>query len=63
MRQKKNLIMGIGHRVKSLENPDTRVTISKEYALFSNNGIFVNLTARNNEQSMPTAQEDTLAPQ
>lgn len=32
MRQKKKLIMGIGHRVKSLQNPDTRVTIVKEYA-------------------------------
>ena len=33
MRHAKKLIMGIGHRVKSLENPDARVTIIKEYAL------------------------------
>ena len=26
------LIMGIGHRIKSLSNPDMRVTIIKEYA-------------------------------
>lgn len=33
MRQKNQLIMGIGHRVKSLSNPDMRVKIIKEYAL------------------------------
>ncbi|KAL6044133.1 ATP citrate synthase [Balamuthia mandrillaris] len=32
MRKKKELIMGIGHRIKSLHNPDKRVTILKEYA-------------------------------
>lgn len=32
MRRKNQLIMGIGHRVKSLTNPDKRVTIIKEYA-------------------------------
>lgn len=33
--------MGIGHRVKSLSNPDMRVTIVKEYALkhFKNNKV------------------------
>lgn len=33
MRQQNKLIMGIGHRIKSLSNPDMRVTIIKEYAL------------------------------
>ncbi|XP_064614160.1 ATP-citrate synthase-like [Liolophura sinensis] len=32
MRKKGQLIMGIGHRVKSLNNPDMRVVILKEYA-------------------------------
>ena len=32
MRQNKELIMGIGHRIKSLENPDVRVVIIKEFA-------------------------------
>ncbi|KAK3284661.1 hypothetical protein CYMTET_7700 [Cymbomonas tetramitiformis] len=32
MRNEKKLIMGIGHRVKSLKNPDQRVVIIKEYA-------------------------------
>jgi len=31
MRKKKQLIMGIGHKVKSLENPDARVTIVKKF--------------------------------
>jgi len=31
MRKKKELIMGIGHRVKSVENPDMRVTIVKSF--------------------------------
>jgi len=31
MRKENKLIMGIGHRIKSLENPDKRVTILKEY--------------------------------
>merc|ERR1712226_1570224 len=29
----KKLIMGIGHRIKSINNPDKRVTIIKEYVL------------------------------
>lgn len=33
MRQQNKLIMGIGHRIKSLSNPDMRVTIIKDYAL------------------------------
>eukprot|EP01119_Soliformovum_irregulare_P001994 TRINITY_DN1202_c0_g1_i1.p1 TRINITY_DN1202_c0_g1~~TRINITY_DN1202_c0_g1_i1.p1 ORF type:complete len:1077 (+),score=325.89 TRINITY_DN1202_c0_g1_i1:98-3328(+) len=33
MRKENKLIMGIGHRVKSLQNPDSRVVILKEYAL------------------------------
>lgn len=33
MRKKNKLIMGIGHRIKSLANPDKRVEIIKEYAL------------------------------
>jgi ATP citrate (pro-S)-lyase len=33
MRKQNKLIMGIGHRVKSLSNPDKRVLIIKEYAL------------------------------
>jgi len=33
MRKENRLIMGIGHRVKSLENPDKRVTILKEYVM------------------------------
>ncbi|XP_059178489.1 ATP-citrate synthase-like isoform X1 [Physella acuta] len=32
MRKKGTLIMGIGHRIKSLNNPDMRVVILKEYA-------------------------------
>jgi Citrate synthase, C-terminal domain len=32
MRQENQLIMGIGHRIKSLSNPDMRVNIIKEYA-------------------------------
>jgi len=31
MRKKGQLIMGIGHRVKSINNPDMRVKILKEY--------------------------------
>ena len=31
MRKKNQYIMGIGHRVKSLENPDARVKIVKEF--------------------------------
>ena len=31
MKKKNQYIMGIGHRVKSLENPDSRVTIVKEF--------------------------------
>eukprot|EP01134_Creolimax_fragrantissima_P000835 CFRG0835T1 len=33
MRDQKQLIMGIGHRVKSLNNPDMRVEIIKNYCL------------------------------
>ncbi|XP_060533461.1 ATP-citrate synthase isoform X1 [Cylas formicarius] len=33
MRNKGELIMGIGHRVKSINNPDKRVEIIKEYVL------------------------------
>ncbi|KAE9128465.1 ATP-citrate synthase [Phytophthora fragariae] len=32
MRKQNKLIMGIGHRIKSLSNPDKRVTIIKEFA-------------------------------
>jgi ATP citrate (pro-S)-lyase len=32
MRKKRQLIMGIGHRIKSLENPDQRVVLVKDYA-------------------------------
>lgn len=32
MRRKSKLIMGIGHRIKSLHNPDMRVTIIKTFA-------------------------------
>lgn len=31
MRKKGQLIMGIGHRVKSINNPDMRVKIMKEF--------------------------------
>lgn len=31
MRKKRKLIMGIGHRIKSLENPDQRVVLVKNY--------------------------------
>jgi len=31
MRKKGQLIMGIGHRVKSINNPDMRVKIIKDY--------------------------------
>ena len=30
-KQDKSVIMGIGHRVKSLDNPDARVVLIKEY--------------------------------
>jgi citrate synthase len=33
MKKKNELILGIGHKVKSIHNPDKRVTILKEYAL------------------------------
>lgn len=41
MRKKNILIMGIGHRIKSLANPDKRVEIIKKYALenFGDNTI------------------------
>merc|ERR1719232_1297164 len=41
MRKANRLIMGIGHRIKSLTNPDKRVEIIKEYALkhFDNNAV------------------------
>lgn len=41
MRKANKLIMGIGHRIKSLSNPDKRVEIIKEYALqnFTDNTV------------------------
>mmetsp|Transcript_1642 Transcript_1642/g.1733 ORF Transcript_1642/g.1733 Transcript_1642/m.1733 type:complete len:1088 (-) Transcript_1642:533-3796(-) len=41
MRKNNKLIMGIGHRIKSLSNPDKRVEIIKNYALknFSDNTV------------------------
>ena len=41
MRKKNKLIMGIGHRIKSLSNPDKRVELVKAFALenFSDNTI------------------------
>lgn len=33
MRKKGQLIMGIGHRVKSINNPDVRVKIIKEFVM------------------------------
>tara|TARA_B100000524_G_scaffold320968_1_gene201633 strand:+ start:1940 stop:2662 length:723 start_codon:yes stop_codon:yes gene_type:complete len=33
MRDEKRLVMGIGHRIKSLENPDKRVEILKKYVI------------------------------
>jgi len=41
MKRSNQLIMGIGHRIKSLDNPDMRVEIIKEFALkhFSNNSV------------------------
>jgi len=33
MRKKGQLIMGIGHRVKSINNPDIRVKIIKEFVM------------------------------
>jgi ATP citrate (pro-S)-lyase len=41
MRKANKLIMGIGHRIKSLTNPDMRVEIIKNYALenFSDNTV------------------------
>ena len=32
MRQQNQLIMGIGHRIKSVSNPDMRVTIIQDFA-------------------------------
>ena len=31
MRDEKKLVMGIGHRIKSVENPDKRVEILKKF--------------------------------
>ena len=41
MKKNNKLIMGIGHRIKSLENPDMRVVLIKEYAKqhFPNNQV------------------------
>jgi len=41
MKKENRLIMGIGHRIKSLTNPDQRVEIIKKYALenFSDNSV------------------------
>ena len=41
MRKKQKLIMGIGHRIKSLTNPDKRVELIKSFALenFSDNTV------------------------
>ncbi|GAX13952.1 citryl-CoA lyase [Fistulifera solaris] len=41
MRKQNKLVMGIGHRIKSLTNPDKRVEIIKKYALenFSGNTV------------------------
>merc|ERR1711939_430648 len=41
MKKSNQLIMGIGHRIKSLTNPDKRVVIIKEYAKqnFASTGI------------------------
>jgi len=33
MRKKNELILGIGHKVKSIHNPDKRVSILKEFVL------------------------------
>ena len=33
MKKENKLIMGIGHRIKSKTNPDTRVEVIKNYAL------------------------------
>merc|ERR1711865_329231 len=43
MRKQNKLIMGIGHRIKSLTNPDKRVEIIKNYALehFDDNSILL----------------------
>lgn len=43
MRKNNKLIMGIGHRIKSLTNPDKRVEIIKNYALenFDDNSVLV----------------------
>lgn len=42
MRKKKELIMGIGHKVKSLENPDARVTVITDFVKkhFKNTEMF-----------------------
>jgi len=41
MKRQGKLIMGIGHKIKSLDNPDTRVMLVKDYAVkhFSKNTI------------------------
>lgn len=43
MRKQQKLIMGIGHRVKSLSNPDKRVELIKKYALenFKDNTVLL----------------------
>lgn len=61
MRQKNQLIMGIGHRIKSLSNPDMRVTIIKDYALkhFKNNKVldFAMAVEQVNNSSLCVASE------
>ena len=42
MKKKNEYIMGIGHRIKSVENPDSRVTIIKDFVArnFPNHPLF-----------------------
>jgi ATP citrate (pro-S)-lyase len=59
MRKQNKLIMGIGHRIKSLANPDKRVEIIKKYALenFSDNTV---LTFALSVEQVTTKKKENL---
>jgi ATP citrate (pro-S)-lyase len=59
MRKENKLIMGIGHRIKSLANPDKRVEIIKQYALdhFSDNTV---LTFALSVEQVTTKKKENL---
>eukprot|EP00697_Spironema_sp_BW2_P001718 gnl/Spiro4/12315_TR6495_c0_g1_i1.p1 gnl/Spiro4/12315_TR6495_c0_g1~~gnl/Spiro4/12315_TR6495_c0_g1_i1.p1 ORF type:complete len:1132 (-),score=366.02 gnl/Spiro4/12315_TR6495_c0_g1_i1:60-3389(-) len=60
MKKNNKLIMGIGHRVKSLANPDKRVTILKEYALRNFGGSNPCLNFALEVEKITTKKRDNL---